>query len=121
MIITDDFALQFDGSKSIGLYQYKMDSSLNDNLILEEKTWRITPFWKKNDPQESMMVANYDLRIINKSSEVDEKEILESPNNIRTDLDSRINEFRRNLKFASFVRDWFWNKFNIWGAKRFKH
>lgn len=52
-----------------------------------------------------MMVANYDLRIINKSSEVDEKEILESPNNIRTDLDSRINEFRRNLKFASFVRD----------------
>ncbi|MBP8916366.1 MAG: LTA synthase family protein [Chitinophagales bacterium] len=35
MIITDDFALQFDGSKSIGLYQYKMDSSLNDNLIFE--------------------------------------------------------------------------------------
>ena len=73
--------------------------------ILEEKTWRITPFWKKNDPQESMMVANYDLRIINKSSEVDEKEILESPNNIRTDLDSRINEFRRNLKCAARVRE----------------
>jgi len=35
MIINNDFALQFDGSRSIGLYQYKSDSSLNDNLLFE--------------------------------------------------------------------------------------
>ncbi len=35
MILNEDFVLQFDGSKAIGLYQYKSDSSLNDNLLHE--------------------------------------------------------------------------------------
>ncbi|MFI5171266.1 MAG: LTA synthase family protein [Chitinophagales bacterium] len=35
MIINDDFALQFNGGKATGLFQYKSDSSLNDNLINE--------------------------------------------------------------------------------------
>ncbi len=35
MILDNDFVLQFNGGKAIGLYQYKSDSSLTDNLIHE--------------------------------------------------------------------------------------
>jgi hypothetical protein len=58
--IENDYVLQFDGTQTIGLFNYKIDSTLKNNLISTEPT-----ILKRMEQQTKARIQTYEQSLIN--------------------------------------------------------